>query len=74
MLKRKMVSVWCCDLCNAEHRLKPIGGVCSCCGMVCELCLYYNKHGWCEHDKSTDTCADRDSDAICNINSFVKKY
>ena len=73
MLKRKTVSVWCCDSCDTKFLVKPTDGKCSCCDMVCGLCVHYTNRGWCTHGKSTNTCADRDGDYVCDIESFEAK-
>ena len=39
----------------------------------CIDCLFYENNGFCSHNNSKDTCADRDSDTWCDIKSFKKR-
>ena len=69
--KKKRVSIYYCDTCGQEFGTsKPTEG---CKHELCGLCVHYCDRGFCEHWKSTDTCADRDSGDICNIDSFKAK-
>ena len=70
MLIRKTMSVYCCDSCGGKFIKRPIDGKCYCCDAVCGLCVFYNIRGFCEHNKSSSTCADRDSNYVCDIESF----
>ena len=70
MIKMKKVTVYYCSDCSQEFRYKPTSP-CKC--EVCELCLFYSDKGFCEHTESIDTCADRDSDRVCDIDGFKAK-
>jgi len=66
--KKKRVSIYYCDGCGQEFGAAKPTEKCKC--FVCGLCKFFSHRGFCEHWKTTDTCADRDSDAICDNNSF----
>jgi len=71
MFKKKTISIYYCDVCGTEYGLyKPTEG---CKHEVCGKCIYYDDNGFCKSALSTDTCADRDSDRLCDNSEFIKK-
>jgi len=70
MFKKKTVRIYYCDDCGTEYGINKPTEPCK--HEVCGHCVHYNDKGFC-CVPFTDSCADRDSDALCSNGKFTKK-